>query len=69
MKGKVVVAVVAAYITLNIGTASAYTALFAFGDSLSDAGNAFIATGGTIPPIPMSRIMVSKESCRSNLLL
>ena len=52
MKGKVVVAVVAAYITLNIGTASAYTALFAFGDSLSDAGNAFIATGGTIPPYP-----------------
>ena len=29
--------------------ASAYTTLFAFGDSLSDAGNVYIGSGFTIP--------------------
>ncbi len=32
--------------------ASAYTALFAFGDSLSDAGNVFISDKGTSPLFP-----------------
>jgi phospholipase/lecithinase/hemolysin len=52
MKGSVLVAVVAAYLALNTGPASAYTALFAFGDSLSDAGNAFILSEGTTPGSP-----------------
>ena len=29
-----------------------FSALYAFGDSLSDAGNTFIATGGATPPAP-----------------
>ena len=29
-----------------------YTALFAFGDSLSDAGNLYFADGGTAPVSP-----------------
>lgn len=32
--------------------AGPFSAIYAFGDSLSDAGNAYIATGGTIPPAP-----------------
>ncbi|MGA8585092.1 MAG: hypothetical protein WB715_14880 [Roseiarcus sp.] len=52
MKRRAIVAVLAVCFGLNIGSASAYTALFAFGDSLSDAGNAFIATGGATPPFP-----------------
>lgn len=52
MRGGVCAAVFAACFALNSGPASAYTALFAFGDSLSDAGNAFIASGGTIPASP-----------------
>jgi phospholipase/lecithinase/hemolysin len=49
---RAVVAVLAAGFCLNIGPASAYTALFAFGDSLSDAGNAYILSGGTTPGPP-----------------
>jgi phospholipase/lecithinase/hemolysin len=52
MKGRVGLAVLAAYLALNIGPASAYTALFAFGDSLSDAGNEFILSGGMTPAAP-----------------
>lgn len=52
MKRRVIFAVLTVYFGLNIGSASAYTALFAFGDSLSDAGNAFIASGGLIPAAP-----------------
>jgi phospholipase/lecithinase/hemolysin len=52
MKKCIVAAVLAACLGLNIGPASAYTALFAFGDSLSDAGNAYIITGGTKPASP-----------------
>jgi phospholipase/lecithinase/hemolysin len=52
MKKCAVAAVLAAWFGLSIGTASAYTALFAFGDSLSDAGNAYLITGGTTPPSP-----------------
>ncbi|HJU15443.1 MAG TPA: SGNH/GDSL hydrolase family protein [Stellaceae bacterium] len=33
-------------------TAEPFGAIYAFGDSLSDAGNAYIATGGTTPPAP-----------------
>ena len=32
--------------------APAYTKVFAFGDSLSDAGNLYIADGGTAPVSP-----------------
>jgi phospholipase/lecithinase/hemolysin len=32
--------------------AAAYTAIFAFGDSLSDAGNLFSESGGTLPVAP-----------------
>jgi len=52
MKASATVALVAAYFALNTGPASAYTALFAFGDSLSDAGNAYILTGGVTPASP-----------------
>jgi phospholipase/lecithinase/hemolysin len=34
------------------GTASAYTTLFAFGDSLSDAGNAYFLNGHALPAPP-----------------
>jgi phospholipase/lecithinase/hemolysin len=33
-------------------SAAPFSAIYAFGDSLSDAGNAYIATGGTAPPAP-----------------
>jgi phospholipase/lecithinase/hemolysin len=52
MRGSVAAAVAAAYLALNSGPASAYTALFAFGDSLSDAGNEFISSGGSTPAAP-----------------
>jgi phospholipase/lecithinase/hemolysin len=52
VKRRVIVALLTVCFGLNIGSASAYTALFAFGDSLSDAGNAFIASGGVTPPLP-----------------
>ena len=41
-------------VTASLGYASApaFTALFAFGDSLSDAGNLYIADGGTAPVSP-----------------
>src|SRR5208283_619970 len=43
-------------VTASLGYASApaYTNLFAFGDSLSDAGNLYIADGGTLPVSPYS---------------
>ena len=45
-----------ANVTASLGCASApaYTHLFAFGDSLSDAGNLYIADGGTLPVSPYS---------------
>ena len=52
MKLTVVAAVVTAYLGLNTAPASAYTALFAFGDSLSDAGNDYILSGGLTPAPP-----------------
>jgi phospholipase/lecithinase/hemolysin len=33
-------------------TAAQFDSIYAFGDSLSDAGNVFIATGGTTPGLP-----------------
>src|SRR5260221_13757210 len=33
-------------------SAAPFSAIYAFGDSLSDAGNAYIATGGENPPPP-----------------
>ena len=50
MKAGAGLAVLAAYLALSIGPASAYTTLFAFGDSLSDAGNLFDLEG--IPGAP-----------------
>jgi phospholipase/lecithinase/hemolysin len=47
MKKRFAFAVLVACFGLNVGSASAYTTLFAFGDSLSDAGNASIITGGS----------------------
>ena len=44
--------VVGAGIVSAPALAGDYAALYAFGDSLSDAGNAFIATGGTEPVSP-----------------
>ena len=37
---------------LSPAPAGAFTALYAFGDSLSDAGNDFLATGGLLPASP-----------------
>ena len=34
--------------------ASLYTSLYAFGDSLTDSGNVFLATGGTQPANPLN---------------
>jgi phospholipase/lecithinase/hemolysin len=53
MKIKPVV-IAAALLTLAAVPASAgpFSAIYAFGDSLSDAGNAYIATGGTVPLAP-----------------
>jgi phospholipase/lecithinase/hemolysin len=45
-------AVVAASLAIASAPAYAYTTLFAFGDSLSDAGNTFIADKGTSPLYP-----------------
>ena len=41
-------------VTASLGDASApaYTTLFAFGDSLSDAGNLYFADGGKAPVSP-----------------
>jgi outer membrane lipase/esterase len=40
------------FIALVSAQASAFSALYVFGDSLSDTGNVFAATGGTNPPAP-----------------
>lgn len=46
--------IAAALLALAAAPAAAgpYSALYAFGESLSDAGNAYIATHGTTPPAP-----------------
>ena len=50
MKATASFAVLEVYLALNIGPASAYTALFAFGDSLSDVRNLFDLEGIPGPP-------------------
>jgi phospholipase/lecithinase/hemolysin len=45
-------AILAASLACGIAPASAYTTIFAFGDSLSDAGNISILDGGTDPVSP-----------------
>src|SRR5271154_6437922 len=52
MKKQAVVAVFAACFCLYTLPASAYSTIFAFGDSLSDAGNASIISAGSNPPSP-----------------
>ncbi|MDH4022406.1 MAG: SGNH/GDSL hydrolase family protein [Gammaproteobacteria bacterium] len=44
--------VAALFVALFSVQASAYSAMYVFGDSLSDTGNVFLATGGTTPPAP-----------------
>ncbi len=39
-------------VSLASGQAFAYSALYAFGDSLSDSGNVSVLTGGTVPAAP-----------------
>ncbi|RBP06457.1 putative secreted protein with PEP-CTERM sorting signal [Roseiarcus fermentans] len=46
------IAAVAAIAGFAASPASAYTALYAFGDSLSDVGNVYAASGGKIPIAP-----------------
>ena len=53
MKRGVGAAVLAVSLAYGVVPASAYTQLFAFGDSLSDAGNHFQATGNSPPPYVM----------------
>ena len=45
-------AILTASLACASAPASAYTRLFAFGDSLSDAGNDYIVDGGTDPVAP-----------------
>jgi phospholipase/lecithinase/hemolysin len=52
MKWLLRLAASAASFAYVIAPASAYTALFAFGDSLSDAGNVFVEDKGTSPLAP-----------------
>ena len=52
MKRPFCLAALAAAFACVSAPASAYTALFAFGDSLSDAGNVFIKDKGTLPLAP-----------------
>jgi outer membrane lipase/esterase len=52
MRKQFVLAVLAVSLASASGSASAYTTLFAFGDSLSDAGNAFIGSHHLVPAPP-----------------
>jgi phospholipase/lecithinase/hemolysin len=52
MKAEFGAAVVAAALTFGVTPASAYSTLYAFGDSLSDAGNIFDLSGHTLPAPP-----------------
>jgi phospholipase/lecithinase/hemolysin len=46
--------ILAAIVVVRIAAASPYTTIYAFGDSLSDAGNLYIATHGLVPVPPYS---------------
>ena len=50
--GKGILAPLIAGLAAWASPASAYTTLYAFGDSLSDVGNVYTASGGTIPISP-----------------
>ena len=52
MKLRFAVIALSASLACASAPASAYTALYAFGDSLSDVGNVFAETGGAIPAAP-----------------
>jgi phospholipase/lecithinase/hemolysin len=52
MRKRLGLAVIAALLAWSATPASAYTALYSFGDSLSDVGNVFAASFGTIPAPP-----------------
>ena len=49
---RIAVTITALFLAVSPGAAHAYSALYVFGDSLSDAGNDFIATGGAEPAAP-----------------
>jgi phospholipase/lecithinase/hemolysin len=50
--GSIAIGAMAAGFTTGVFADSPYDAIYAFGDSLSDAGNNYIATGGAIPAPP-----------------
>ena len=52
MKTGIGAAIIASALTFGVTPASAYSTLYAFGDSLSDAGNIFNLSGDTLPAPP-----------------
>jgi len=52
MKKRLALAALAASLACNAAPASAYTAIYSFGDSLSDVGNVYNLSGGTLPISP-----------------
>jgi phospholipase/lecithinase/hemolysin len=52
VKGRLGAAALAASLACGAAHATTYSAIYSFGDSLSDAGNVFAASGGTIPVSP-----------------
>ena len=54
MRRRLGLAVLAAAFAGGAAPASAYTAMYSFGDSLSDVGNAYIASGILGSPVPIS---------------
>jgi phospholipase/lecithinase/hemolysin len=49
---RVLLAAMLLALAMTSASAAPYGAIYAFGDSLSDAGNTYIATGGADPPAP-----------------
>ena len=49
MRKRLGAAIVAAALGCGAAQATTYSTIYSFGDSLSDAGNVFAATGGAIP--------------------
>jgi outer membrane lipase/esterase len=52
MKGPLGVALLATTLAIGTAHASPYSAIYSFGDSLSDVGNVYTLTGGAIPISP-----------------
>ena len=52
MKARLGVVVLAASLACGAAHATTYSAIYSFGDSLSDVGNVFAASGGAIPAPP-----------------